>query len=109
MPIKQCVKDGKPGYTVGDAKWCITYEEGNEISRKKAKERVIKRWYAINPNEVKTELSKNKIYENLVENNDENRQQINEILESWPATIEDNLFILKCKEILTNQSNNCAP
>jgi len=39
MPIKECQKNGKPGYKYGDSGNCYTYEPGNKASREKAKDK----------------------------------------------------------------------
>ena len=47
MPVKQCSRDGKPGYKWGDEGYCYTYNEGNESQKKRAKNDAILQGYAI--------------------------------------------------------------
>ena len=36
MPVKECTKDGRPGYKYGEGGYCFTYLPGNAESRKSA-------------------------------------------------------------------------
>lgn len=45
MPLKECTKDGKPGYKWGDEGFCYTYTNLEEKS--KAKNKAIKQGIAI--------------------------------------------------------------
>jgi len=47
MPVKECTKDGKPGYKWGDKGFCYTYVLGNEKSRRAAIARAIAQGRAI--------------------------------------------------------------
>jgi hypothetical protein len=39
MPVRECTKDGKPGYKYGEGGYCYTYTPNNESSRKSAKQK----------------------------------------------------------------------
>jgi hypothetical protein len=47
MPIHACQLDGKQGFQWGDSGKCYTYEEGNEESRKRARDKAEKQAAAI--------------------------------------------------------------
>ena len=47
MPVKNCTKDGKPGYKWGDAGACYTYNPNSEASKKDAKRRAVNQGIAI--------------------------------------------------------------
>lgn len=51
MPIMKCQKNGKPGYKWGASGKCYTYTRGNEQSRKKARQKVLKQMRAIQRNQ----------------------------------------------------------
>lgn len=54
MPLKRCMKDGKPGYKWGENNnSCFTYTVGNEESRKKAKQKAMEQAAAIEANKKK--------------------------------------------------------
>lgn len=57
MPIKNCNKDGKPGYSWGNTNKCWTYDPNNEASRKKARQNCIKQGYAEDPKKFKQEMA----------------------------------------------------
>lgn len=47
MPIKQCRREGKPGYKWGDEGKCYTYSSGDEASRKRARKKALAQARAI--------------------------------------------------------------
>ncbi len=48
MPLKRCMKDGKPGYKWGEGNQsCFTYTVGNEESRKRARKKAMEQAAAI--------------------------------------------------------------
>lgn len=62
MPIKHCEKDGKPGFSWGNASKCWTYNPNDEASKKEAKKKCIKQGIAIDgPKKFKEEVSKSDI------------------------------------------------
>ena len=73
MPVKDCRDGGKPGYRWGDSGKCYTYTQGNEQSRKRARDKAIKQGRAIQVN--KSELS------NLLKSIEELKIKIKEIKE----------------------------
>lgn len=62
MPIKNCSKNGKPGFSWGNASKCWTYTPGDEESKKAAKKACLKQGLAIEgPEKFKKELAKAEI------------------------------------------------
>ena len=47
MPIRKCIDLGKPGYKCGNEGKCYTYTAGNEVSRRRAKQKAINQCLAI--------------------------------------------------------------
>lgn len=50
MPVKECQKDGKPGYKWGNEGYCYTYTPNNEESRERAKDKAKEQGRAIQVN-----------------------------------------------------------
>lgn len=47
MPVRECQRNGKPGYQYGDEGYCYTYEPGNEEQRDEAKRKAYLQGVAI--------------------------------------------------------------
>lgn len=42
MPVKRCMKNGRPGFKWGDQGKCYTYNPANDASRERAKSKASK-------------------------------------------------------------------
>ncbi len=51
MPVKQCRKNGKPGFKWGDEGKCYTYKSGDEDDRERARKKAAQQGRAIKANE----------------------------------------------------------
>ena len=50
MPVKQCFRDGKPGYKYGDSGHCYTYSPGDSSGKSTAKSKAKAQGRAIEAN-----------------------------------------------------------
>jgi len=59
MPVRNCTKDGKPGYKWGYEGTCYTYSLNDEFSRRQANEKALQQGRAIEASKRKEQNANN--------------------------------------------------
>jgi len=102
MPIKACKKNGKPGFIWGNSSKCWTYTPGDKASMMAAKKACVRQAIAIEgPSKFKKEVSKNTLFEDPTETDDE----LLDLAKNWPHTLDDFKELTKIKAELTENTD----